>query len=262
MIFSKKKQQPAAEAKPSGDYFKQASHWHNDVYTSVLISRNRYQVAFLGAMGCVAALALAIASLTPLEKTQLVVVHQQPDGYTWVSTTKASHLDLTKSEAQIKQSIADYIRLREGYHPETYMENAQLVKYFSNVQVEHGFLSEQKSEESPVVTLGKNQFRSVKDISIQLLSADNKGTIVKTKNVAVAHFTLVDKDMNGQVKATYHEQVFLTYGWQGEPEDPELKLLNYDGFTINTYEKTLVSTKDGAAVDALTTLPSHGDKTS
>lgn len=252
------------------DYFVQATHWHDDVYTTILISRNRYQAAFLLAILCVGLLGAAIIAMTPLEKTQMVVVHQQQDGYVWVSTTKASTLDLTQSESQIKQSIADYIRLRESYHPETYRENAQLVKYFSAASVEHGFLSEQNESDSPVIALGTKQFRTIKDITVQLLSAETRGkaNFVQAKNVALVRFTMVDKEMDGRETKVTHEQAFITYAWQGEPDDPELKLINYNGFTIKSYEKTIVNadvdSSGSPSLDAaVPSIPStSGEKTS
>jgi type IV secretory pathway component VirB8 len=186
--------------------------------------------------------AVALLSVVPLQKIQLVVVHQQQDGYSWVSTTKPSTLTLGRSEAQIKESIGNYLRLRESYHPETYRENAQLVKYFSSSSVEHGFLTDQNANDALTVVLGKNAFRTVQIESIQLLSAEkDRVSILPTKNMALVRFTLLDKDMDGKIKNTTHEQAFVTYIWIGEPENPELKLLNYDGFTITSYEKTTVN---------------------
>lgn len=245
--------------KANKEYFVQATHWHDDVYTTILVSRNRYQIAFFAALCCVALLGFSVLSLVPLEKTQLIVVHQQQDGYSWVSTTKPSTLTLGRSEAQIKQSIGNFIRLRESYHPETYRENAQLVKYFSSSSVENAFLSEQSADDSLTTVLGKKGFRTVQIESIQLLSAEkDRVSILPTKNMALVRFTLVDKDMDGKVKNTQHEQAFITYVWIGEPENPELKLLNYDGFTITSYEKTTVNTGDTQPALSSTT---SGEKT-
>ena len=262
-FFSKKQRQadrPKKVDKPQEDYFVQAAHWHDEIFTSVLISRNRYQVAFFAAFGCIAILGFALMTMVPLEKTQLIVVHQQQDGYSWVSTTKPSTLKLGRSEAQIKQSIGNFIRLRESYHPETYRENAQLVKYFSSAAVENAFLSEQNSDDSLTVVLGKKGFRSIAIESIQLLSAEKDHvSILPTKNMALVRFTLIDKDMDGKVQNITHEQAFVTYVWIGEPENPELKLLNYDGFTITSYEKTTVNTGDVTQTSPSTNL---GEKAS
>ncbi len=58
------------------DYFQSAMSWSDDLHAQVLVSRNRYQKAFLMSMILAALLVLCLCILLPLQRTQLVIVHE------------------------------------------------------------------------------------------------------------------------------------------------------------------------------------------
>jgi len=226
-------------------YFQTAISWYDQNYTGVIISRNRYQFAFFVAMVLCSLLAVALVGLTPLKKTELVILHQQDDGYAWVETTKPMDLKFTHSAAQMESEITHYIEMRESYSAETYVQQAKLVKYFSTSSVENTFLKEQEEDNSAISLLGKETLRTIHVESIQFLGSDQEPESMRAaKNVALVNFTALDKSLDGQIKNTQHYQVMLAFTWIGEPSDPDIKRLNYDGFEITSYQRTLVTVSE------------------
>lgn len=237
----KKNTAPASDAnkKASGGteeaYFREARSWHDDIFTNVLVSRNRYKAAFLGAVGLSGLLAVAVVMMLPLQKIELVVVHQNSDGYVWVTTTKPSQ-KFSHTEAQVKAEIANYVELRESYDPASYYTQGKLVKYFSSEDVENQFLQYQTDPNAPIQTLGKSGTRQVSIQGINLLSSDQiPQGITQSSNVALVTFTVKDTQSNGGVTSTPY-QALISWTWQGEPTDQEASWQNYDGFTITEYQ--------------------------
>ena len=71
------------------NYFTLASSWSDDWVSQTLLSKQRYKLLFIIMSSLCALLVIAIILLTPLVRTQLIVVHEGVGGQgSWVSVVK------------------------------------------------------------------------------------------------------------------------------------------------------------------------------
>ena len=220
------------------DYFKQAASWADDYYTLAITSRNRYQLAFFACLLLCTVLVICLICLLPLKKTQLVVVHQDNNGFTWVTTT-STHNRITNSWQKTKAEIAHYIISRESYDPILYPYQSKEINLLSSKALFTQYeLSQAKNNRSAAVNLLANKgYRTVRVHSILLLSKANNNI----PPLAQANFTVTDHLFD--TEQTLHIDYTALISWQytGESNDPYKLLHDWDGFQVIKYQKQLIN---------------------
>lgn len=227
--------------KTDKEYFKTARSWADDIYTATIVSRNRYKAAFLVSFGLSILLAFCVLVLVPIQHTELVVVHEGANGYTWLSTTK-SHYHPPMSWVREQAEIAHYVTARESYDPLVYKYQTKEVNLLSAPQVQAEYEMAQSSENkaSPINILGAKGYRTVVINSILPVDSVKKNTTNTPKkerhvNLAQVNFVVIDHlfGENRTIKTPY--TALVSWEYDGVPSSPDKKLMNWDGFRITKY---------------------------
>jgi type IV secretion system protein VirB8 len=219
-------------------YFTRARSWSDDIYTSAVVSRNRYKAAFFGMTAFSAILVLSVLILVSTEHTELVVVHEGPSGYTWISTTKdheKAPIDWTRTQSE----IAHYVRTRESYDPLLYEYQTNEVKLLSTPQVEAEYDLAQSSDNkaSPINVLGAKGYRTIVVNNVLQLDSIDKNHDGQGRHVNFAQVNYVVEDhlfgQNQVIKTPY--TALVSWEYNGVPDNPEKKLRDWDGFSVTKY---------------------------
>ena len=240
----------AKDLKSQRAYFQAAKSWADDIYTATIISRNRYKAAFMGVLGLSVILVFCLMVMTPLQRTQLVVVHQGPSGYTWLSTTKRGYKPVP-SWAQVQSEIAHYVQTREAYDPMLYSHQTQLVKLLSSSMVFGQYEMNQAGTHkgAPINLLGTKGYRTVTINNILPLDSVTKNVKgqVGTKHINLAQVNFVVHDhlfgASNIVNTPY--TALISWSHTGTPQDPQSLMENWDGFVVTKYVVQPVNLGDG-----------------
>lgn len=227
------------------DYFKQATSWADDIYTHTLVSRNRYQVAFMSSFALIALLVIALSVVSFKQHTSLVVVHQNEAGFTYVTLDEQKHAP-NASRAEIEADIVRYITARESYHPATYQTQSSLVSLLSDNLVASEFSASQSTEHpnAPVHLLGNKGYRKVSVNSILFLDNEDENNPEQKaihKNVAQVNFEVSDYLFGRDQHIDTPFVVLVSWGYRGTPTDPEKMWQNWRGFMMTTYKVSAVN---------------------
>jgi len=232
---------PAKEIKTDSTYFQTAKNWADDIYTSILVSRNRYKMAFYMMSGIVFLLALCILMLVPIQHTELVVVHEGAGGYTWLSTTKR-HYHPPMNWVREQSEIAHYVVTRESYDPLLYRYQTDEVKLLSTPEVQAGYELAQSGDNkfAPINVLEAKGYRTVTIQSILPLDSEEKNRDNQSKkdrhsNLVQVNFVIVDHlfGQNKTIETPY--TALVSWDYEGVPSDPNEMLKDWDGFKITKY---------------------------
>lgn len=219
-------------------YFSNACSWIDDYHSSLISSRNRYQYAFFVSAILSVALVFSLIVLLPLQKTQLVIVHEGPTGYEWITTAKPQQ-PINPTWLRTKAEIAHYIETREAYDPDLYFYQYHEVQLLSSTTVFSAYESSQISSNktAAINLLGTKGYRTV---IIKTILPLNHAPNSTDKNSQQSHFAQVDfvvidhlLDTTNVVKTPY--SVLVGWRYVGIPTDPYQRLHNWDGFQITQY---------------------------
>lgn len=229
----------------SNKYFKQATSWSDDIYTDALVSRNRYQVAFLSSFVMVALLVITLSILAMHQHTRLVVIHQNESGFTYATLDEQKHKPKV-SRSEVESDLVRYLTARESYHPGTYQTQSGLVSLLSDDQVEGEFSSSQSQEHqnAPIHLLGNKGYRKVLVKSILFLDNENENNLeqkVSHKNLAQVNFEVSDFLFGRDQHIDTPFVALVSWGYRGTPSDPEKMWQNWRGFTITMYQVSPVN---------------------
>lgn len=224
------------KSKPKSDYFQQAKSWSDDYSTSALLSRNRYRIAFFVAMGLCAIMAFAIASIIPLQRTELAIVHQGVNGEAWVSMT-SRYTHIKPNWIRTKSNIAQYVRLRESYDPLMYAHTAKMTSIYNSSSVNRQYNQAQTAPNSPVNTLTTKETAEVTINNVLLIdrasrNLKNQKTHV---NLAQVNYTVVITDIQTGATAQSQYRALVSWKYNGIPISPYKQLHDWDGFEITKY---------------------------
>ncbi len=233
-------------------YFTAATSWSDDRFIFLELSRKRYQFAFFVMAGLVCILTITLATLIPLKKIQLAVIHDGPSGETWISTLDAGEIPKA-NWSKTKSEIAQYINLRESYDPVLYPYQSKQISAFSNDLVQDGYLSEQDKINSlaPLNFLSDKGFRTITVTSVIPLDLESKNTAAERGHLNLAQVNFISTDhyfsdpdsannnINNFLKTSY--TVLVSWGYTGIPNNPSDLLENWDGFEITKYQKQVVN---------------------
>ena len=189
------------------NYFTQARSWADDIYTTTIISRNRYQMAFFAAMGLVALSMLALIVLIPLQHTELLLVNHYPDGRVLVEPIHQPYAPSNPS--QVESELIHYVVNRESF-----AESSNVLK--------------------------RDGLRTVHVESVIFIDSvlKNKGKPPSEQahtNLAEVNFTVSDQSKNSTLIKTHALTVLISWTYRGTPKDPGDRWRNWNGFTVTRY---------------------------
>jgi type IV secretion system protein VirB8 len=224
------------------DYFNRARTWADDNFGQLQQSRNRYQLAFLVAMGFCSAASVAIAMLANTQTLVPMMVHHYDNGVTTVEPLTNTNAPLNK--AQVESDIVRYITHREAFDLSSYRAQFDLVTLLSSSTVSDEYLREQdkSTKEAPINTLGTGASRTVHVYSINFLDAlifNEKDLPKNHQNVAEVVFTLTDTNKEHGTTTEHHYNALISWTYTTPPASPATRWQNWDGFQVIRYSKQI-----------------------
>lgn len=222
------------------NYFVEARSWADDMYTSAIISRNRYKLAFFVAMGLAILLTIAVDGLIPLQHMEPLLVNHYQDGRVSVEPMKQPYAPT--NQAQVQSEIVRYVINRESYDPSSYDTQYSLINLMSNREVAKQYINAQSTgnKHSPINVLGNNGFRSVHVDSVVFLDSElenkDKPKSQQTHhNLAQINFIITDHFKDSARQKTTALTALVSWDYRGTPSDPNDMWRDWDGFTITRY---------------------------
>ncbi len=223
------------------NYFQLASSWADDYYARMATSRHRYQVAFLTAMGLCVLLVINVMMLSHTHEYIPLLVHHYESGA--VSISPASQRGAPENQAEVESDIVRYIISRESYDPASFNEQYQRVTLLSNSTVAHAYQAQQNSDDDQafIHRFGNKIVRSVKIEDVNFLDNEdlnaNEKRVNNHKNLAEVHFIVTDKNISSGKETRTPYVSILSWGYGGIPNDPETRWMNWNGFTVMSYQR-------------------------
>ncbi|MCW5589108.1 MAG: type IV secretion system protein [Legionellales bacterium] len=223
-------------------YFELSATWFDDVLLSVVLSRQRYQRAFLLSMLLALALTIALITMMPLTRTQLVVVHENASGETWVSAPNQKNAPNNVNE--VKSNIARFVRYFESYNYTDFNFRFRIVQLLANPSVFEQYQHAQtlSNPNSPIRLLGENGSTQVQHINIEFLDKDGNSALhrpaafIQASNLALVTFQLISNDGNDHQTITPYS-VLIRWHYRGMPQSPFAQLENWRGFEVTEYQR-------------------------
>lgn len=224
------------------DYFKRAKSWADDNFGRVHQSRNRYQLAFLVAMGLNIIAIIAVTVLVNYQTLVPMLVHHYDNGIVTVEPLTQANAPLNK--AQVESDIVRYITNRESYDLSSYRAQFDLINLLSNSLVNNEYVQEQENsnKDAPINVLGTNASRQVHIYSINFLDSslfNEKDITTNHDNVAEVVFTLTDTEKSGGKSKEQHFSALISWQYVSPSSSPAERWHNWDGFQVTRYTKNL-----------------------
>jgi type IV secretion system protein VirB8 len=224
------------------DYFNRARTWADDNFSQLQQSRNRYQAAFLLALGLNVATCGAVAVLANYQTIIPLMVHHYDNGVMSVEPLTNERAPLNKT--QVESDIVRYIENREAYDITSYRAQFDLVSLLSSNQVAGEYQREQdkSNKDAPINTLSTAMSRRVHVYSINFLDTlifNEKDLPKNHQNVAEVVFSLTDTDKERGTTNEHHYNALISWSYTKPPESPALRWQNWDGFQVIRYSKQL-----------------------
>ncbi|MBA2649670.1 MAG: type IV secretion system protein [Legionella sp.] len=221
-------------------YFKKARTWADDTFGRVEQSRNRYQIAFLTAMGFNVVSLVIIGMLAHYQTIVPMLVHHYDNGVTHIEPI--THDKAPIQRAQVESDIARYIQLREAYDSSSYRTQFELIHLLSNNTVAREYVAEQESSNaaSPIKILGTTSKREVHLYSINFLDsvlANEKDLHKDHHALAEVVFNLIDTDKTTGKTTASHYNALISWRYTNPSDSPEARWQNWDGFEVTRYSK-------------------------
>ncbi len=223
-------------------YFIEARSWADDMYTSVIVSRNRYKLAFFIAMGLAILLTIAINGLIPMQHMEPLLINHYSDGR--VSVQPMAQRAAPTLQAQVESDLVQYVINRESYDASSYDEQYSLINLMSDAEVARQYRNGQSTSNihSPINILGNQGSRTVHVDSVVFLDS-TKQNIGKLKpqqthhNVAQVNFTVTDHVKSSSIQKTKAYTALLSWAYRGTPSDPNDRWRDWNGFTVTRFTK-------------------------
>ncbi|KTD20127.1 virB8 family protein [Legionella londiniensis] len=221
-------------------YFKRARSWADDQFGRLEQSRNRYQAAFLSAMGLNIIALIVIGMLAHYQTLVPLLVHHYDNGVTTIEPVSNEQTPINRS--QVESDIVRYIELREAYDISSYRAQFELVNLLSNNAVNKEYLTEHEASNaaSPLRVLANHSKREVHIYSINFLDSllANERDIHKDHHaLAEVVFSLIDTDKSTGKCTTKHFNAMISWRYTSPSSSPETRWKNWDGFEVTRYSK-------------------------
>ncbi|MCE3237826.1 MAG: virB8 [Gammaproteobacteria bacterium] len=215
--------------KTEGNYYREAKHWYEEVYESVLCSRDRYRLLSVILGGLLTLSLIALVLLIPLKKVvyRVLTLNQTTGEVVQLKELEGSHF--SENWIMTRYFISQYIQAKNTYHytdikrlfNATLAMSAPIIA--KNVEAE----MVDTNPESPINQLGKEGYQDVIVLSINQLNA----------NTALARFRILThpKDDPTHVKSADF-QVVMKWDYQNTKSSLEERDLNPLGFKVTYYQ--------------------------
>ena len=225
----------------SQHYFTLAKSWADDFYIAIEVSRNRWKALVLWVMLPIVFLLLGcILLLVPTQHLTPLLIEHYHNGLITVTPFKQPYAP--NNAEQVESDIVRYIYFRESYSADTYNYSYRLTHLLSShdIAAYYDQLQSTANTLSPINTLSNIGYRTVKIESISFLDkATQQLTHHKTTlhhNLAQVNFIITDHDKNsGNITSTPFT-VLISWQYKGIPNNPEDRWMNWNGFTVTTYQ--------------------------
>jgi type IV secretion system protein VirB8 len=224
----------------ANDYFQQATSWVDDYYTSVVASRNRYRIAFLGAMALTLALSVSVSVLVPNERFIPIKVTRYADNDVVVEPFTQPHPPM--NQAQTESDVVRYVINRESYSADGYDVQYRLVKLLSSSEVAQDYQEVQRmgNPDSPINTLGRSAIRQVHVESILFLDNESMQHQATEKaphvNLAQVNFTVSVREKDRITATTTPFTALVSWRYRGISKDKDMLWQNWNGFEVTRYD--------------------------
>ena len=231
----------SSQEKNNENYFQLATSWADDYCARMATSRNRYQIAFLAALGLCGLLTMSVMMLSHTHEYIPLLVHHYDSGA--VSVTPASKMGVPENQAEIESDLVRYIISRESYDPAFFDQQYQMVTLLSDSSVARAYQAQQNADDDQafIHRFGNKTVRSVKIEEVNFL--DNESLNSKEKhesnhrNLAEVHFIVTDKNVSSGKETKTPFVAIMAWAYGGIPNDPEVRWMNWNGFTVTSYQR-------------------------
>lgn len=232
--------------KPNDDYFKEAASWADDLYISVVASRNRYRFFLYLSLVFIGLFALCIAMLIPSQHIEPLIIHQYDDGRVSVERMVSNYRP--SNQAEVKADIVRYVIARESYDVIGYDHQYRLTSLLSDdaVDRQYSVIQSVTNGHSPINRLGKKYYQTVHVDNILFL--DNQGLNKKRdhshNNLAQVDFLVSTHSLLTGKTVTHPYTSLISWRYRpGSFTDPDSRWMDWNGFTVTKYELTQRSVK-------------------
>lgn len=234
----------------SDDYFTTAKSWADEFYASAIASRNKWRALCLFILTPVIFLLLVCMTfLIPTQHIEPLMINHYSDGQTVVTPIKQYYAP--KNDAEVESDIARYVRFRESYSPDAYDYSYRLIHLMSSQSIYDDYQQSQNSDNknSPINTLGKSGYESVKIESIVFLDKENKNAQRHSnaknktlndlhKNLAQVNFDVITHNNQNNTTTSKPLTALISWGYRGMSSDPNDRWMDWNGFTVTNYQVT------------------------
>jgi type IV secretion system protein VirB8 len=222
----------ASTTKKKG-YFEDACSWADDRLGGLEASRNRYRLAFMTTMTLCIGLTIAMVALTPLKKTEPLLIHHYDNGITTAERLTQEIAPLT--QAQIESDLVRYVIHRESFDSTSYRAQFELIHLLSSGAVADVYEKTQRKSnpDSPLNKLGTQMSRSVHVYSISFIDEERLNTKEKSgrrrnhHDLAEVVFSTTDIE--------HHFTALISWRYTGVPASPAARWDNWNGFEVTRY---------------------------
>lgn len=201
------------------------AQWHQDLYGSAVVSRNRWFLLGIVALIVATLEAGALMALAPLKAVEPYVI--QVDNASGLTTVlePLKEKSLTENEAVTKFFILKYVVARETYDPQDLNQNYERVRLMSTADEVGRFDDFIRGPNGPVETFKTTTTRTIRVSSVSFLN----------KNTAQVRFTATTRQIATDEKQESHWIATLSYRYVNTPLEEGERLDNPLGFQIKTY---------------------------
>ncbi len=216
--------------------FTHSVDWETDVYAQTVLSRHRYQAAFIAAGSLCGLLVVALIMLLPLKTLQPLIIHHYPDGEVSVNAT-----DLAPKKVSQKQSQADIIRFItafDSYFFETIKHDSHIVAAMASNDVysQYEATIKPRGKASLVKRLGKDKVRQVRIESVFIEDSEEKSTAHRQHvNTATVDYVVLESHRGQQHQTRTPKRAVIQWKYRGIPDDNRIAMLNWDGFLVTHF---------------------------
>ena len=178
--------------------------------------------------------------LTPIQHLVPLMVNHYNNGLVTVTPLHSKYAP--HNQAEIESNLAQYVRFRESYSANTYQYSYRLISLMSSPAIRRAYDRSQSSanKHAPINLLGNKRYRTVKIQSMVFLDNAKKNDahkhITTHRNLAQVDFVVTDHDIKSGAATSMPLTVLVSWSYRGVSKNPSNRWLNWNGFTVSTYQ--------------------------
>lgn len=207
-------------------YFREAAAWEDDMVARSKASEKRAWFVAGAATLIAVALAVALASLFPLRKTEWAIVRVDPvTGITDVQRVLKGGTE-PPSEATDRYWLRLYVRDREGYVYDDYRYYYRVVGLLSSAGLAKAWVAyyRPRNDQAPI-----NRYGDETVVRIRV-----RGVAFIGHHVAQVRYTRIEDPRGGKTKTTYWIAT-VSYRYVNPPMTDDQRAINPLGFQVTRY---------------------------